>query len=110
MNHVPDAVEETIDRFGAALLTGEPPPVRERLRSDLRLSITPHEAQTARLCYETEHTQTPPTLRDRGPFVTTIVDGVDSRLAAWGITTPPAYEYTGTTEETHTYAGTLRVP
>ena len=110
MNHVPDDVLESLDTFGEQLLLGSPPRVEGRLREDLRLTIVPDGNGTARLCFETEHTQTPSVLRERGSFVTTVVDGVDSRLRLWGVEPPEAYEYTGTVEETHRYEGRLRLP
>jgi len=53
------------------------------------------------------HTQAPPVLRDRGPFVATILDGVDARLRSWGIEPPDAYGHVETAGTTQTYAGTL---
>ena len=110
MNHVPDEALAAIDAFGEGHLRGEPAPVRERLRSDLRIRILLEDDGTARCRFETEHTRTPPTLRDRGSFLTTYVDGVDDRLRAWGIDPPDAYEYRGTVEGTHRYEGTLSLP
>ena len=109
MNHVPDDVLDQLDAFGRGLLRGSPPRVEGRLRRDLRLTILPDDdGRAAELRYETEHTRAPPTLRERGSFVTTIVDGVDSHLQSWGVTPPPAYEHAATTGETHTYVGRLR--
>ena len=111
VNHVPDEALAAIDAFGEGHLYGDPPPVRERLRSDLRLRIVPTgDDRHARCRFETEHTRTPPTLRERGSFLATYVDGVDDRLRAWGIEPPPLYEYIETVERTHHYAGTLRLP
>ncbi|MFT4945693.1 MAG: hypothetical protein ACI9K3_001643 [Halovenus sp.] len=110
MNHVPDDVLESLDTFGEQLLLGSPPRVEGRLREDLRLTIVPDGNGTARLCFETEHTQTPSALRERGSFVTTVVDGVDSRLRLWGVEPPEAYEYTETVDDTHRYEGWLRLP
>lgn len=110
MTHVPDDVLNSIDRFGQQLLEGSPTPVDGRLRGDLRLTIIPDDnRQIATLRYETEHTQAPPTLWERGSFVTTIVDGVDSHLSLWGIVPPDSYEHVDTTGETHTYSGTLEL-
>jgi hypothetical protein len=110
MTHVPDDVLNSIDRFGQQLLEGSPTPVDGRLRGDLRLTIIPDDnRQIATLRYETEHTQAPPTLRERGSFVTTIVDGVDSHLSLWGIVPPDSYEHVDTTGGTHTYSGTLEL-
>lgn len=111
MNHVPDDVLDAIDTFGEQLLVGTPPRVGGRLRQDLRMTITPDgDGETALVRYETEHTQTPPVLRDRGSYVTTIVDGVDGRLRSWGIEPPAAYEYTETVEDTHRYEGRVGLP
>jgi hypothetical protein len=111
MNHVPDDVLDAVDAFGEALLTGSPSPFRGRLRSDLRVSVRPAGDDRTALCrYETEHTEAPPTLRDRGSYVTTIVDGVDDRFRAWGVVPPEAYEYVATVDGTHRYGGTLRLP
>ncbi|WP_299232825.1 hypothetical protein [Natronomonas sp.] len=121
MNHVPDDALEAIDAFGEGLLRGSPRPVRERLRSDLRLRIDPIERDdgggdgdgprgVARCRFETEHTRAPPRLRDRGSFVCTVVDNVESRLEPWGLDPPPAYEYAGTVEGWHRYEGRLERP
>ena len=108
MNHVPNDALDAIDAFGEGILYGAPPPVRERLRSDLRLRISaPDGGRSAPCRFETEHARTPATLRERGSFVRTIVDGVDDRLAAWGIETPEAYRYGVTVDGTHRYDGTL---
>ena len=110
-NHVPDAVLDSLDSFGEELLGGSPSRVDGRLRQDLRLTILPAaDGETAVLRFETEHTQAPPTLRERGSFVTTIVDGVDDRLRVWGVYPPAAYEYTDTVDGTHAYTGTLELP
>ena len=111
MNHVPDDVLEDIDTFGEQLLTGTPPRVEGRLRQDLGVTIVPDTGSgTARIRYETEHTQAPPVLRDRGPFVTTILDGIDDRLRSWGVEPPDAYEHTETVGTTHRYEGQLQLP
>ena len=113
MNHVPDDALEAIDAFGEGLLRGDPPPVSQRLRSDLRLRIEPLAAEAAgdravAICrFETEHTQRPPRLRDRGSYIKTIVDNVERRLEPWGIEPPEAYEYAGTVDGRHRYEGTL---
>jgi len=111
VNHVPDTALEAIDAFGEGHLHGGSPPVRERLRSDLRLRIDPSDdGRTARCRFETEHTRTPRTLRERGSFLTTYVDGVDERLREWGIEPPDAYTYVETVDGTHRYEGSLRLP
>jgi hypothetical protein len=107
---VPDAALDAIDAFGEGLLVGTPPPVTERLRSDLRLVVREAGGETARCRFETEHTQAPPTLRERGSFVVTIVDGIDSRFRAWGIEPPDAYRYEATVDGSHHYEGRLRLP
>jgi hypothetical protein len=108
MNHLPNDAVDAIDAFGEGVLYGEPPPVRERLRSDLRLRISAADSGRTALCrFETEHAETPETLRGRGSFVRTIVDGVDERLAAWGIETPGAYRYQATVDGTHRYEGMI---
>lgn len=136
MNHIPDSALDAIDDFGESLLYGSPPTVQEKLRSDLRIEIsvgsaddsdlrprngntgdttrrqpTGHGTGTVVRCrYETEHTQAPTTLRDRGSFVTTIVDGIDERLRSWGIEPPAAYTYTETVDGVHRYEGQLAAP
>jgi hypothetical protein len=111
MNHVPDDVLDALDTFGEHLLVGRPPRVEGRLRQDLSVTIVPNtDGETARIRYETEHTQAPPVLRDRGSFVATIVDGVDERLRSWGVEPPDAYEYRETVGTTHRYEGRLRLP
>ena len=111
MNHVPDDALASLDAFGEGYLRGDAPRVSERLRSDLRLRIEPPgDERTARCRFETEHGRTPPTLRDRGSFLATYVDGVDERLREWGIAPPDAYEYAATVDGWHRYVGTLRLP
>jgi len=109
MNHVPDEALDAIDAFGEGVLRSEPPPVRERLRSDLRLRVVPDGGTTATCRFETEHTTAPETLRGRGSFVETIVDGIDARFEAWGIEPPEAYRYAGTVDGTHRYEGSLKL-
>ena len=110
MNHVPDSVVTAIDTFGEQLLLGDASAVSGTLRNDLQIEISPPDGSTAVCRYKTVHTQSPPTLRDRGSFVTTIVDAVDSRLQQWGIDPPPAYRYVDTVNDTHQYEGTLQLP
>ena len=108
MNHVPDDAVDAIDAFGEGILYGAPPPVSERLRSDLRLRIAaPDGGRSAPCRFETEHARAPETLRERGSFVRTIVDGIDDRLAAWGVQTPETYRHAATVDGTHRYEGTL---
>jgi hypothetical protein len=110
VNHVPDATLDAIDEFGEGLLVGTPPPITERLRSDLRLVVRRAGDGTARCRFEMEHTQRPPTLREQGSFVTTVVDGIDSSFRAWGIEPPDAYRYTETVDGSHHYEGRLSLP
>ena len=110
MNHVPDAALDAIDDFGEGLLTGTPSAFAVRLRSDLRLHVRPRDDGIARCRYETAHTRKPPTLRDRGSFVTTIVDGIDGRFREWGIEPPASYVYVETVDDCHHYEGALHVP
>ena len=110
MNHGPDAALDAIDDFGEGLLTGTPSAFAVRLRSDLRLRVRPRADGTARCRYETAQTQAPSTLRDRGSFVTTIVDGIDGRFREWGIEPLEADAYVETVDGRHRYAGTLRGP
>jgi hypothetical protein len=119
MNHVPDAALSALDAFGRGLLVGAVRRVDERLRTDLRLTVEPPCANgdgprpaagdaVARCRYRTDHTTAPPALRDRGPFVATIVDNVDDRLRSWGVDPPPAYEHVESVDNVHRYAGVLR--
>lgn len=110
MNHVPDDVLDAVDTFGERLLTGTPPRVDGRLRDDLRVSIHPDGSGGARCRYEREHTRAPPEVRSYGSFVTTLVDGVDSRLRSWGVDPPEAYTYVETVDGVHRYDGALGVP
>lgn len=110
MNHVPDSVVTAIDTFGSQLLYGDADAISGKLRSDLQLAITPIDESTARCRYLTVHTQSPPTLRERGSYITTLVDAVDTKLHQWGIDPPPAYRYVDTVDGTHHYEGTLQLP
>lgn len=110
MNHVSDETLAAIDAFGEGFLTDSAEAFSTRLRRDLRLRVTPTGDGTAVCRYQTTHTQTPPTIRDRGSFVTTIVDGVDERFRSWGIDPPEAYEYDETIDGVHYYVGTLQLP
>ena len=91
MNHVPDEVLGAVDEFGESLLLGNP-------------------ESTATCRYRAVHTQSPPAIRDRGSFMTTIIDGIDERLEQWGIEPPAAYTYAATVDGTHHYEGTLQLP
>jgi len=110
MNHIPDAVLGAIDEFGERLLLGNPDRMSGTLRTDLWVEIVPDDESTATCRYGTVHTQSPPTIRDRGSFMTTIIDGIDQRLRAWGIDPPAAYTYVDTVGDTHHYEGTLQLP
>ena len=110
MKHVPDDALAALDAFGGGHLRGDPAPVRERLRADLRLRIDRIDGGTARCRFETEHARAPPTLRDRGSVLATYGDGVDDRLRAWGVEPPDAYGYVETADGWHRYDGTLRLP
>jgi|AntDeeMinimDraft_5_1070356.scaffolds.fasta_scaffold00736_8 hypothetical protein len=110
MNHIPDEVLGAVDEFGGDLLLGGVEPISEKLKSDLWVEIIPDTESTAVCRYKTVHTQSPPTIRDRGSFMTTIIDGVDTRLRQWGIEPPAAYTYVGTVDDTHHYEGTLQLP
>lgn len=110
MHHIPDVVLGAIDEFGEELLLGDPQQVSGTLRTDLRVEIVPSDESTAVCRYETVHTQSPAAIRDRGPFVTTIIDGIDTRLREWGIEPPTAYTYVDTVGDTHHYEGCLELP
>ena len=110
MNHIPDEVLAAVDEFGEGLLLGDVEPISGKLKSDLWVAIIPATESTAVCRYKTVHTQSPPAIRDRGSFMTTIIDGVDTRLREWGIEPPAAYTYAGTVDDTHHYEGTLQLP
>jgi len=110
MNHVPDEVLGAIDKFGESLLLGNPEPISGKLRTDLRIEIVPDTDSTATCRYRAVHTQSPPAIRDRGSFMTTVIDGVDEQLEQWGIDPPTAYTYAATVNGTHHYEGTLQWP
>jgi hypothetical protein len=109
VNHVPDAALEAVDAFGEAWLHGDPPPTRAKLREDLRVELWV-DGGDPRVRFETEHTRAPATLRERGSYVATIVDGLDDRLREWGFGPPAAYEYAGTVDGSHRYEGRLTPP
>ena len=112
MNHVSDEALAAIDAFGEGLLRADPPPVRERLRSDLRLRIDAPsgDEHTARCSFEIDHATPRETLREHGSFVATVVNGVDDRLAAWGIRPPDAYEHVDAADDVQRYRGELALP
>jgi hypothetical protein len=112
-NHVPNEVLEALDRFGDGLLTGAPPAVGERLRSDLRLRVEGGagvtETGTARVAFHLDHGRREGRLRDYGSFVGTIVDGVDDRLREWGVEPPGTYDFAGVEDGWLVFAGTAQV-
>lgn len=110
MNFIPDAVLRAVDEFGEGLLVGTPDAICGELRTDLHIEIVPATDSTAICRYKLVHTRSPPTLRDRGSFTTTIIDGIDERLGQWGIEPPTAYTYVATVDGTHQYEGTLQLP
>lgn len=114
MNHVPDAALAAIDDLGEGLLVGEPRPVDARLRSDLRLMIPVVAAALASrrttVAFRIEHGRREETLGGYGPFVGTVVDGVERRLREWGIEPPATYDYRDTADGWHRYAGEARLP
>ena len=113
MNHVPDAVVAAIDDLGRATLTDDPTTLDQRLRRDFRVRVECDRAAVdaggVDVTFRLEHGSTAPTLRGHGSFVTTIVDGVDSRLRAWGIE-PSEYSYQGTDDGWHAYVGRAALP
>jgi hypothetical protein len=112
-NHVPNEALDALDRFGDGLLTGAPPSVGERLRSDLRLRIdggaAVTETGTTRVAFHFDHARREGSLRDYGSFVCTIVDGVDDRLREWGVEPPATYEFVGVEAGWLVFAGTAQV-
>lgn len=112
MNHIPNEVLDALERFGKGVLTGEPPVVHERLRSDLRLRIDGDdvlESGTARVAFHLDHGRREETLRGYGSFVQTIVDGVDERLREWGVEPPDAYRFEEARAGRLVFAGNARL-
>jgi hypothetical protein len=114
VNHIPDAVLDAIDDLGRSLLTDEPTVVDERLRSDLQVRIDCDRAAltegVATVTFRLQHGSPARTLRGHGSFVETIVDGVDSRLRAWGVDPPASYTHRDTDGEWQVYVGRVRLP
>jgi hypothetical protein len=114
VNHVPDAALAAIDGLGRSLLTDEPTVVDERLRSDLRIRIECYRAALtegqATVTFRLRHGSPARTLRGHGSFVETIVDGVESRLRAWGVDPPPSYTYRDTDDGWQVYVGRATLP
>lgn len=109
MNHVPDVALAEIDAFAEGWLRDDPPRAHAKLRDDLRFVLWADEGGI-RLRFETAHTRRTATLRDRGSFVTTIVEGIESRLREWGFEPPTAYEYVGPADGRHRYEGPISPP
>lgn len=111
MNHVPNEVLAALDDLGYGLLVGRPRTVDEGLRGDFRLQITCDHAAiddgTARIEFRLQHTVALARLREHGSYVCTIVDNVESRLRAWGLEPPPAYDHRTTEEGWQVYAERL---
>lgn len=114
MNHVPDRALAAVDEFGEGLLVGDPRPVDVRLRSDLRLVIDADEAAlaagSATVGFRIEHGRREPDIGAYGPFVDTVVEGVERRLREWGVRPPASYDYCDTADGWHRYAGTAGLP
>lgn len=91
MNHVPDAALDRLDALGRAVLRGENLRIAVGLRTDLRLAVA-YDGRTGpfRLAFLYDGPAAS-RIRDHDSYLTTYVDGVDRRLAAWGLTPPPAY-------------------
>lgn len=113
MNHIPDDALAAIDRLGEGILFGEGNPVRERLRTDLRVVIpctaADIEAGQTTCEFRIAHERQEPTLRGYGSFIETIVDGIDDQLASWGIEPPTGYEYSGERDGRYIYDGRLQL-
>lgn len=113
VNHVPDTVVAAIDDLGRATLTDDPTTLDQRLRRDFRVRIecdrAALDARVATVTFRLEHGTPTPTLRGHGSFVATVVDGIDSRLQAWGIE-PSEYSYQDTDDGWHVYVGRAALP
>ncbi len=111
MNHVPNSASDRIDTFGRALLTDTQSGFTAELRDDLRMVVSLEAVEREARCrYELAHTQTRPTLRAYGSFVTTIVDGIDDHFVSWNVHPPDNYTYERTVDGRHHYVGTLQIP
>lgn len=114
VNHVPDEVLAAIDRLGEGLLTGEVVPLDGRLRSDLRVRVpldrAALDAGTVRVTFHYDVAGTEDRLRGHGPFVETVVDGVEDRLRRWGVRPPDTYRFAGRPEKRAVYAGEAGLP
>jgi len=113
MNHVPNAALAAIDEFGRATLRGESRPVEASLCSDLAVRIAPTPAELAAgavpVVFRIDGRERS-RLRDHGSFVGTIVDGIEDRLAAWGIDPPDRYRYRDRSGRWRPYVGVARLP
>jgi hypothetical protein len=114
VNHVPDDVLDAVDDLGRAILTDDPAALDCRLRSDFRVRIdcdrAALDAGTVAVAFRLERGDPEPTLRGHGSFVTTIVDGVDDRLRAWGIEPPATYAVREADGRWQIYAGRADLP
>ncbi len=113
MNHVPNAALAAIDEFGRATLRGDSRPVEASLRSDLDVRIAPTAAELAAgevpVVFGIDG-RAHPRLRDHGSFVATIIEGIEDRLAAWGIDPPERYRYRDRSDRWRPYVGVARLP
>lgn len=113
MNHVPNAALAAIDELGRATLRGESRPVEASLRSDLAVRIAPTPAEFAAgevpVVFRIDG-RAHPRLRDHGPFVGTIIEGIGDRLAAWGIDPPDRYRYRDRSARWRPYVGVACLP
>lgn len=113
MNHVPDNTLRAIDALGRGLLCGEVRTVETQPRTGLQIEITPSAAEVAAgqlpvaFCVDGARQSR---LGEYGSFLETIVSGVETRLAAWGIDPPTRYPRRGQSEGWHRYVGIARRP
>jgi hypothetical protein len=114
MNHVSGPTLAALDALGEALLVGDSMTVDERLRSDFRVTVecdkTALDSRTAPIRFCLEASTPAETLREHGPFVGTVVDGVERRLCAWGLDPPARYTHAGTDDGWQVYTGVLGLP
>lgn len=113
MNHVPDDALRAIDAFGQGLLRGEIRTVETQLQTELRIEIAPSAAEIAAGRLPVAFSVDGPRqsrLSGYGSFVETVVNGVETRLAAWGIDPPAQYPRQEQSEGWHRYVGTARRP
>lgn len=114
MNHVPDDVLAAIDDLGRATLVGDPTALECRLRGDFRVRIdcdrAALDAGTVPVVFRVERGDPAPALRGHGSFVATIVDGIDTRLEAWGIEPPAEYAHQNADGGWQVYTGAAALP